>query len=331
LSEDTRQPLVADLLQSYHDDPDPGIHSAVDWLLRRWGCDARLREIEQGLTSKQPVGDRGWYVNGQGHTLAVVRGPAEFLMGSPSSEPDRFPSEVLHRKRIPRTFAIATKEVTVEQFRRFRRDHHFLKKYSPVLDAPITNVTWYEAAQYCRWLSEQEGIPENQMCYPPMTEIKKGLILPPDYLSRTGYRLPTEAEWEYACRAGAVTPRFYGASEDMLGNYAWYTANSRDHTWQVGKLKPNDLGLFDVYGNVFELCQDPWSGEPYQPAPEGQASEDKEFVRDAVDNERHRHVRGGSFHYPAPFARSAHRLAYQPSIHHNPVGLRVVRTLNATR
>jgi formylglycine-generating enzyme required for sulfatase activity len=327
---DDRQPLVGKLLLAYREDPDSGIHSAADWLLRRWRYGTKLREIDEGLMKKQSIGDRGWYVNGQGQTLAVIRGPMEFLMGSPIGEPDRFESEVLHRKRIPRTFAIATKEVTVQQFLRFRPHHKFSKNFSPASDAPITNVTWYEAAQYCRWLCEQEGIPEDQMCYPPVHEITQGLVLPPHYLSRTGYRLPTEAEWEYACRAGAVTPRFYGASEDMLGNYAWYIGNSRDHAWPVGKLKPNDLGLFDVYGNVLELCQDPWANEPYHPASGGQASEDSEFDSDPADKERHRHVRGGSFHLPASLARSAHRLAYLPSVRMNPVGLRVVRTIMGT-
>ena len=110
------------------------------------------------------------------------------------------------------------------------------------------------AAHYCNWLSEQEGLPRDQWCYVPNEagEYAEGMTIPADVLERTGYRLPTEAEWEYACRAGAVTSRYYGASTDLLGAYAWYQANSKDHAWACGSLLPNDLGLFDMLGNQFE-------------------------------------------------------------------------------
>ena len=72
----------------------------------------------------------------------------------------------------------------------------------------------------------------------------------------TGYRLPTEAEWEYACRSGTITSRYYGVSTDLLGKYAWYQANSREHAWPGGSLIPNESGLFDMLGNVFEWVQD---------------------------------------------------------------------------
>src|SRR5262249_29903615 len=121
---------------------------------------------------------------------------------------------------------------------------------------PIVFVTWFEAAQYCRWLSQVERIPDDEICYPPIDQIKEGRQLPSSFLTRTGYRLPTEQEWEYACRAGAVTSRAFGGSDEMLGNYAWYMHNSAGHPWPVGQLKPNDFGLFDMYGNAGEWCHD---------------------------------------------------------------------------
>ena len=129
----------------------------------------------------------------------------------------------------------------------------------------MKGTSWYQAAAYCNWLSQQQKLPEDQWCYEisetDLRAIKNGdppaaMKLKENYLSLTGYRLPTEAEMEYATRAGAVTSRYYGETEELLAKYAWYIKNSKEKTWPVGSLKPNDLGLFDVQGNVFTWCQE---------------------------------------------------------------------------
>ena len=160
--------------------------------------------------------------------------------------------------RIGRTFAIAAHEVTVEQFLAFRADHDYSRQYSREADAPVNTVTWYQAAQYCNWLSQQEGSAGGPVVLrSDQQPFADGMRLYPDYLRRTGYRLPTEAEWEYACRALATTARPYGETTALLGKYAWYMENSQQR-WMlpVGSLKPNDFGLFDMLGNAMEWCQD---------------------------------------------------------------------------
>jgi formylglycine-generating enzyme required for sulfatase activity len=381
LPADLRQRLVPRLLGWYRSDPDPGIHAAVDWLLRHgregpaprpldWRQGEALGRIDQDLArtgraaelagtaravgflgappdpgvllaacTPVPVQPRpgtqpGWYVNGQGQTLAILPGPVEFLMGSPEHEPDRGPFEGLHHRRIERSFAIGTKPVTVEQFGRFRRAHReafasYFRRYSPEGDGPVIVVTWYEAAQYCRWLSEQEGVPEGQMCYPPVAQIEKSkdgktpLALPPDYLARTGYRLPTEAEWEYACRAGAATSRSYGSAGDLLPRYAWYLLNAEDRMWPVGQKRPNDLGLFDMHGHVWQWCQGGYAA--YPPGGRGRPAADEEDKRDITD-QLNRVLRGGSFDILPSSVRSAYRNGVRPAFRNVSVGLRVART-----
>ncbi|NUQ64095.1 MAG: protein kinase [Pirellulales bacterium] len=262
-----RRALAPPITRLFAEHADPGVHSAAWWLLRKWDAtDEAVAMIEQ-WKGKAPGSSRDWYVNRAGQTLAVVRGPVVFRMGSPEEEEDRVWVEWPHQHKIPRSFAIGVCEVTVEEYLRFDPDHEYESKYCSTPDCPILDVTWFDAARYCRWLSRQEGIAEDQMCFPPLDQIDpdRPLKLPGNVLERTGYRLPTAGEWEYAARAGAATSRFFGSDQRRLADYAWCQASSTGRSHPVATLKPNGLGLFDVLGNAMEWCQN-WYFDDYPPA-----------------------------------------------------------------
>jgi formylglycine-generating enzyme required for sulfatase activity len=209
------------------------------------------------------------------------------------------------RHRIGHHFAIAAKSVTEEQFQRFlkSRDRKVLRRQSKP-DCPVAMLTWYVAAEYCNWLSDQEGL---ERCYDPNDEGKfeAGMKPVPNCLNRTGYRLPTEEEWECACRAGAVTSRYYGESVELLRKYGWYVENSGSRSWDVATLKPNDWGLFDMHGNVWNWCHD----------------ED-----DASKTEK-RFLHGGSYVDAAQDVRAARRHKSDSGYLSPYIGLRPARTL----
>jgi formylglycine-generating enzyme required for sulfatase activity len=334
----SRNTLLPKVQQLYRDDPDPGLHAAAEWLLRTWKQEAWLKQVnDEWVKDKEQREKRlagigkvlakakdkappQWYVNSQGQTFVVIPGPVQFLLGSPTTEADRQTDEVQHQRKIGRSFALAATPVTKEQFLRFlpKFSHSEFRRY-PEDTCPVGGVTWFEAARYCNWLSNEEGIPKEQWCY----EIKGNEVkLRANYLSLTGYRLPTEAEMEYATRAGAVTSRYFGETDELLPRYAWYFKNSQERTWPVGSLKPNDLGLFDAQGNVFTWCQ-----ESYQPYPkDAEVSEDGEDELMVIST-RSRVLRGGSFGRQASEVRSAVRYFHVPALRNYGVGFRPARTL----
>ena len=170
-------------------------------------------------------------------------------------------------------------------------------------------MTWYEAAWYCNWLSGKEGIPEDQWCYEPLKKEDSvaygpGMKAKDTIWELRGYRLPTEAEWEFACRSGTVTSRYYGLSETLLPRYAWYLANGENRTWPVMDLKPNDSGLFGMLGNAYEWCFD----EPVRyPQRTNDAVEDLPTTK-PVEATGRRVLRGGAFDRRPMAVRSAYRV-----------------------
>jgi len=323
-------PMSQTLLDLYRDDPDPGIHAAAEWTLRRFEQDAQAFQIGRHSALSDSVGDRQWYVNSQGHTMVVVRGLTRFLMGSPDNAGSGGDDELLHNRRIRRSFCIAGTETTVEQFQRFLRENPQLQRpdageFNPPPYHPQTSTTWYEAAAYCNWLSKKDGIPQEQWCYVPNADGRyaAGMKLALGHLSLRGYRLPTEAEWEYACRAGATTSRYFGEAESLLNQYAVFGAVAGHRPLPVGTRKPNDFGLFDMHGNATEWCQDRY--RPYSLDGAINSRSNSQDEGEVADNDQ-RVLRGGSFRDSPARVRSAARGRDGPGTRNDTVGFRVARS-----
>jgi formylglycine-generating enzyme required for sulfatase activity len=210
---------------------------------------------------------------------------------------------------------------------KYKPDFPHVKKPDnvPSRDCPIVLVTWHRAAGYCNWLSKQEGIPESEWCY-----TMSGADATPtkDYLHRTGYRLPTDVEWEFACRAGSTAAFCWGDDQQSSGRFAWSLENSRGRNQPVGSLCPNAFGMFDMHGNVSE-----WVFDNYRyhdnTAPLTRSGDDVEeqtvFLKDSE-----RDTRGGSDAHFVYYLRSANRTpakAWSGVSSHQ--GFRIARTLKA--
>jgi formylglycine-generating enzyme required for sulfatase activity len=292
------------------------------------GKPARVKPADAGKT--RPDVGAGWYVNGQGQTMVIIQGPVEFRMGSHDYDPTNRVSadERPHVRRIPRNFAISAAPVNVGQYRRFLQDnpdaaHALNKRVSPEDGCPMVQLNYFEAARYCNWLSAQEGIPKDQWCYPE--KMGPGLKLSAD-LSRTGYRLPTEAEWEYACRAGSGQGRHFGSPDALLPRYSYNLGNSDVRTWPHGRKRPNDLGLVDVNGNVFTWCDGSPSTYPLR---RSAAPAEDRLGAAIVDDAGNRIFRGASYGDLPITARASYRLMAQPGWFSDGIGLRVGRTVPA--
>jgi formylglycine-generating enzyme required for sulfatase activity len=322
-----RDALADRLRDIYRDDPDAGIHSAAELVLRRWEYEDRLRTGPTPAPRPGAPIARRWYIDRAGHTMVLIDGPVGFEMGSPPSEPDRIEIELQHHRIIPRRFAIASKEVSALQYTQFAKETgvplpSFKGYHDPDPTRPQVKVTWFDAVNYCNWLSDKEGLPR---CYLPNDkgEFANRMTVDEHAVERGGYRLPTEAEWEHACRAGTVTSRYYGNAPDLLGFYEWYIGTSGYHAQPCGRLLPNDLGLFDMLGNVSEPCHDRYSDD-YRPDARGVVLD--RIVGETILMER-RSLRCESFNmYPATL-RSAARLAQFPDDARSDVGIRPARTL----
>jgi hypothetical protein len=276
---------------------------------------------------------RSWHVNSAGQTMVVIPGPVEFSMGSPKDDDAATFNDPVHPKRIGRTYAIADTPVTIGQFREFRPDYALPSSLGREPDLPAVRIDWYTAAAYCNYLSELEGISSSQWCYEDVSTSGRPDVRPKrNLLALAGYRMPSEAEMEFATRAGSTTDRPYGESEELLSRYAWSAGNSGGMTHPVGRLKPNDYGLFDTLGNVLEWSQNIYLPDPQERRraiahPDDVEDEAELYAGDAFRTV-FRSQRGGSFMHSRWETRSATRINYAVMTDTTDyMGFRVARTV----
>jgi formylglycine-generating enzyme required for sulfatase activity len=335
LASPEREAVAATLAELFRDSPDSATHAAAGWALRQW----KREPPAVASTARAPAGRR-WFVNGQRMTMVEVA-PGTFTMGRAGAFGNDFDKSA-HEVALTSAFYLADREVTVEQFRRCVDDRPYpdsekpqewrakfenYAKFSPTADCPVTSVKWSDALLYCNWLSVREG---RRPCYVRTGERKAVSVDEKEFyidgwrcdFSADGYRLPTEAEWEYAARAGSALDYDYGDDEELLTQYAWFIINGKSRSWPGGAKLPNAWGLFDMHGNVWEWCWD-WidrygagaATDPVGPSEPG-----------AVVG---RVARGGSYNHSGTDCRAANRYGYFPEFTSIFYGFRVCCTGDA--
>ena len=224
-----------------------------------------------------------------------------FTMGSPTTDTESSDGErPQNQVTISKPFLMLRTEVTQAQWKAVMGPNpsHFRGD-----ERPVENVSWYEAVDFCNLLSRRDGLTAAYTINYRTVTLNEGA---------TGYRLPTEAEWEYACRAGTTAPR-YGDIDAI----AWHSGNSSRQTHPVGQKLPNAWNLYDMLGNVFE-----WNWDLFRDYPTGNQTDPQGPTMGSA-----RVLRGGGWYYDASSARAGNRFSYTPDKRYNAFGFRICRNL----
>jgi len=262
--------------------------------------------------------------------IEMVSIPAgTFTMGSPTSETNRSSGETQHSVTLS-AFSMSKYQVTQEQYQTVMGSNPSNFTTAIVGESgtpgklPVERVSWYDVLVFCNKLSIKEGLspaysisgktnPAEWGTVPSSSNTTWNAVVIVD--GSTGYRLPTEAQWEYACRAGTTT--VYNTGDTISDNTGWYISNSGSKTHEVGKKPANAWGLYDMHGNVYEWCWDWYNSSYYSSSPTNDPM--------GASSETSRVIRGGSFYHSAEDLRSASRSCLDPYGGAYALGFRLAR------
>jgi formylglycine-generating enzyme required for sulfatase activity len=261
------------------------------------------REVQPSREWKNAIGmkfvriDPGEFVMGTTRDQVFKLGRA---FGGTASVPEEQPK---HSVQITRPFSLGVHEVTQGQYFAVMEEN---PSNSLGDDLPVEKVSWTDAVDFCNKLSKRDGRKPYYHVQAAEVTIAGG----------NGYRLPTEGEWEYACRAGASTIYPFGDDNRALGDHAWHIGNSAGKTHPVGRKGSNAFGLYDMLGNVLEWCADAYDPKYYDSSP----------VNDppGASGASRRAVRGGGWYSQPVYTRSAYRIGFAPGYVSAQLGFRVV-------
>ncbi len=320
LPAETRSRISERLRRLYRTADSRAVHAAAGWLIRRWKLPMTYDVAKRDSLSGSK---RGWFwqeLLGTQWSFSVI--PAgNYSIGSSETEQHHRADEAVRTIVIPYPVAFADREVSRGDFLRFLKATR--RRFPRVWDVsqwtsdkkhPAVAVTWAEAVGFANWLTVESGMSASDVCY------RRGRVGRRAWRLKercAGFRLPTESEWEVACRAGTETAYSFGDDSAYVASYGWFVTDSGRRSRVGGLLAPNLYGLFDMHGNVFEWCSDWYS--PGAKSQRGQVA--REF----------RSVRGGAWPYLPATRRCAFRGKDLPTRRTRDNGFRVVRSLTDLR
>jgi formylglycine-generating enzyme required for sulfatase activity len=342
-----REALVKQLSDWYANDPSSGVHGASGWLLRHLGENEIATRIDQTPVPYSP--EREWFTLAitvkptpptqtkpepppepllprTFYYTFIVQPSGEYTISSVEDEVDRNKgNEVRHTVTLTRSFALLDREITFEELSAFSPQYaEFMKQVDAAPNDAGFGTHWYDSVAFCRWLGQEMGLAETDQCYAdPETLDKEQYPRDPQEtsfprnwpldVSKRGFRLPTESEWEVMARGGSRTSYGYGSEVALLDRFGWFNENSGKKVHPGREKRPSVRGLYDLLGNLYEWTHD-WQGA-FGASPQTDPLGAKTGTS--------RVIRGGSWGYVAANCRSASRYVDSPMYRNANYGFRL--------